>query len=212
MSDWRGSGTSLWGGLMPEPDTSLYDSADWWGGEIGRNYESLCDRERYEEQEEVLSNSLSQLEWGTVLDVGCGFGRLIPVLERINPDTVYTGLDVSESQLAAAKRHYPDHEYIHSPILTFEPGDRKWDLVVSTEVLMHQTDNQIEKVVASLLRWSGHWVLSCDWTPLDGNPGNEWNRPHDYAALYGGGLVRSFPVGKIFPWSDQSVFLSSVRV
>ncbi len=79
------------------------------------------------------------LEGKSVLDVGCGYGDLIPLL----PGTVrYRGIDTDEQVIEEARRLHPDHE--------FEVTDRvrKADVVFSIGTLQCCPDPRL-----SLLSW-----------------------------------------------------------
>ena len=48
----------------------------------------------------------------SVLDVGCAAGGFIDIWRAFNPDLTYTGVDVSESLIAAARQRHPDAEFV----------------------------------------------------------------------------------------------------
>src|SRR6185369_632382 len=66
-----------------------YDPATYWR-ERGETYAAKFDAPAYEEQERALAAVLAELDYATVLEVGCGFGRIARLLHG-----QYTGIDLS---------------------------------------------------------------------------------------------------------------------
>jgi len=56
---------------------------------------------------------------GSVNDLGCGYGALIPVLDAERPGTIYAGFDLAAEMIAEARRLYA-----HRPHTRFEVGSR----------------------------------------------------------------------------------------
>lgn len=142
----------------------------------------------HERQEAALERLLRPLKWQSVLEVGIGGGRISDLLHRIRPDADYTGIDIGQTQLDAGYRVWPDGTFELSPIQSFKAGDRKWDLVIASEVLMHVKPAAIKKAVANVLAASRRHVVIVEWDPTPAElerPIAEWNFAHDYRALLG---------------------------
>jgi len=189
--------------LGADPLGADYNPVAYWGiaGEI---YEEWFSPEGYEIQEAALATVLRHLPFKTVLDVGCGFGRLGELLHRIRPGVTYTGIDVSPHQIAALERRIPGSEVCVTPILDFSPPpERRWDLVITAEVLMHQPAELIGPTVQRMLGWSSGWIVSCDWFEPDfPEQQNAWNVAHDYPGLYGDHLAKMIRVDR------QAIFVA----
>ena len=73
---------------------------------------------------------------GTLLDVGCAFGRLLRSAREY-----YTceGVDISAYALGRARQKAPDIPLYHSSIQEFQPG-RTYDVVTCFDVLEHVPD------------------------------------------------------------------------
>ena len=107
----------------------------------------------------------------SVLDVGCGYGEQEFVWNRkMDPSTRITAIDISETQIQAAKRKCA--ELGLSQRITFEVGDAmklesqfkdvSFNTVLSVESAFHYADrNQFFRSVNSLLDTSGTFVI-CD--------------------------------------------------
>lgn len=142
----------------------------------------------YERQEEALISVLKPLWWRSVLEIGVGGGRITHLLHQMRPKSRYTGIDIGAAQLAEGRKIWPEGEFVLSAIEDFDPGGRQWDLVVTTEVLMHVKPDRIADAVANVLRSARKHVVMVEWDAAPGDllrPIAPWNFPHDYRALLG---------------------------
>jgi SAM-dependent methyltransferase len=61
-----------------------------------------------------------------VLDIGCGPGRSVAVLEELLPQTRYVGVDISPTAITMARQRYPDKAFFHLDLYDlpwlFEPN------------------------------------------------------------------------------------------
>ena len=99
-----------------------------------------------------------------ILDIGCGNGRLIPEIEKLNQENYninYVGVDPSKELIKIAKEKYPESENPNINILTFdgltlnnknsqvnfENGvnfcDEQFDQVISIAVLHHLPPSKV---------------------------------------------------------------------
>lgn len=120
----------------------------------------------------------------TVIDVGCGQGRLAAWLKQELPEAIYTGVDLGESQLLGTGKVRPDGSFYLSRLQDFKPG-LQWDLVLCSEVLLHIPPSEIQQAVDNLLAITGKYLITVDWTrPLgQGISIAPWNWLHDYDSL-----------------------------
>lgn len=127
----------------------------------------------------------------SVLDVGCGRGRLASVLAKVLPKAKYHGIDVGPEQLKATQQVRPDGTLYLSPLQEFDTR-HQYDLVIASEVLMHIPPAEIEQAVEQLFKLSRKWIISIDWTQkMPWVEAAYWNWLHDYQGLYGDHIVRS---------------------
>ncbi len=73
---------------------------------------------------------------GTMIDVGCAFGRLLRSARDLY---ACEGVDISAYALGRARQAVPDVPLYHSSIQTFRPG-RTYDVVTCFDVLEHVPD------------------------------------------------------------------------
>lgn len=111
----------------------------------------------------------------TILDIGCGDGKITADISRFVPHGSVTGIDPSLPMIEWAKKQYHPLEY---PNVTFELGsflepnrDDHYDVIVSFCALQHSSDQQ--KALATLdqlLKTAGTLLLL---VPTRNNPA--WN-------------------------------------
>ena len=173
-----------------------FDPLDYWRHR-GERYERDFDRSSaFDEQERQLLAYLTRLDYDSVIEVGCGFGR---ITQLVRPHAVwYTAIDVSPDQIRAASQRVPDVSYTCTSIEDFQADGRQWDLVLAVEVLMHVPPESITEVTQKLLSLSSRHVVTVDWVGLGDLASHNW--VHDYRALFSDCHVE--PIGD----SGQAIF------
>jgi len=84
-------------------------------------------------------------------DVGCGFGRLTPVLAEFA--SVVIGFEREASLLATARALLPSLEFVQVSTLEALPApEASAELVMTFTVLQHMTDTQAEAVIGEMAR------------------------------------------------------------
>lgn len=170
---------------------TAYDQATYWI-ERGKTYrEDFPARPHHGDQERAVSSIVASLRPSTVLDVGCGFGRMGPVVLGCPAVVSYIGIDVSPDQIVNAASLLTDPRAgVLAMALEDLPEQRvPWDLVLAVEFLMHVPPERIEATLGKL-RGLGRRLLTIDWDrPIDREPAAH-NFLHDYAVLFGPGAER----------------------
>lgn len=93
----------------------------------------------------------------SICDLGCGTGWLSNELRKFGP---VFAVDLSKKGIALAAERWPGIEFEAQNILTWRP-DRRFDLVVSSEVLEHIEDKQaFVETIDHLLKPGGYLVLT----------------------------------------------------
>lgn len=160
------------------------------------------------QQEQVLAELLNGLTFDSVLEVGCGDGRVTALVQRHRPAS-YLAIDLSPHRIATASKRVPGVEFEVSSLEDFEPSGRRWDLVIAAEVLMHIPTADIAGATNKLAYMSNRHVVTVDWaegTPTPDRPKTDWCFLHDYPALYDGlGTLTAYPV-EVARNFQQSIF------
>jgi 2-polyprenyl-3-methyl-5-hydroxy-6-metoxy-1,4-benzoquinol methylase len=107
----------------------------------------------------ILAYLLSlRLERPAILDKGCGMGWFANQLAQFGPTT---GIDLSDDAIAQAKSKFPNVTFHAGNVLAMELPERRFDVVVSQEVIAHVPDQPgyVERA-ASVLKPGGHLILT----------------------------------------------------
>jgi SAM-dependent methyltransferase len=129
--------------------------------------------------------------FSTVLEVGCGFGRITKIILSNFPEiTEYIAVDLSPHQIENARNYIMGSDksgvvrFIVSDIQSLEMNS-KYDLVIAPEVLLHILPSEIKGVLVKMVGWSKKNVVNIDWyedaVPRKAAP---HNFIHEYEKLY----------------------------
>jgi SAM-dependent methyltransferase len=114
----------------------------WDLDEAIKYYETLRNKPEdiYESERVFFFPLIEKLQ--SVLDVGCAAGGTYNIIKTINPNIVYTGVDVSEGMIESAKKLFPDVDFrlTHGNNLDFP--DNSFDIVMALGVLNHVPDHE----------------------------------------------------------------------
>jgi len=105
-----------------------------------------------------IENILRGIDFKSVLEAGCGEGRISDFLYRNRQDIQLDAFDISEKVIEQAKKDYPYIHFSTGSIYDIKSPDNSYDLVVASEVLEHLEDP--EKAMKELLRVSKRYVLA----------------------------------------------------
>ena len=173
---------------MSGPRAFVYDPVAFWtanGPELAKPGTEGVDQGMVLKELTLLVDELEGIT--SVLDVGCGQGRLAHWLKDVLPDAFYAGLDLGTPQLTGTKLVRPDGEFFLADIrdpLPEELQGRQWDLVLASEVLLHVPPAEIQAAVDNLKLLAGKYLLTVDWSqPIGSVKPAPWNWLHDYETL-----------------------------
>ena len=156
------------------------------GASYPRQVSSPATRDFYARQASELAEILKGLQFHSVAEVGCGFGR---IGERLvdRSGVRWVGADLSRNQLMEARRRNPSlrPRLVEASAGALPLRDGAFDLVLGVEVLMHIPPDRIATVLRELWRVSRRYILHLDWYEdyLAGY-GSEWSWVHDYPRLW----------------------------
>ena len=142
-------------------------------GDVGRFDEWAATYERHWMQRVIfdpIQSTLLQLaseqvpQARSILDVGCGTGRLLRTASQRFPAARLEGVDAAPQMVEQAKRLLPAGAPIHIQEATAEAlpfGDGQFDLVFSTMTFHHWADQRRGvREVARVLAPNGRWLLA----------------------------------------------------
>ena len=108
-------------------------------------------------------NLLNLDAYKTVLEIGCGTGRIAKKI--IKQCKKYVGIDISSKTVDVARNHFKDFNnasFINEDFLKYKDTE-KYDVIFSTLTFMHIKDKEKALInVFNLLKNNGIFVLSID--------------------------------------------------
>jgi SAM-dependent methyltransferase len=107
-------------------------------------------------QRRVLSRVLAGVQFGSVLDVGCGEGSNLAHMSSLRPGARLAGVDVSSAAIERARATFPRAEYQVGTASELR-GSPRYDLVTCLDVLEHVEDDL--GLLRDLKSLSARWVL-----------------------------------------------------
>jgi SAM-dependent methyltransferase len=103
-------------------------------------------------RQRVLELADSAIPRGTdVLELGCGAG--VPMTARLAAGRRLTGVDVSATQLALARRNVPSAAFLQADLTTLERPTASLDAVVAFYVLTHVPREELPPLLGRIRGW-----------------------------------------------------------
>jgi len=132
---------------------------------------------------ELIAQLLARYSPRTVLDAGCGSGRLFPLYEAAGVVSV-VGTDISEEALTLARTQSQVARLIRARLEDLDFGLKEFDLGICNRVLQHVPPQSIGAAVNNLAR-SCRLVYVNELTDSDHMDSTSVMRRYDYPALFG---------------------------
>ena len=132
-----------------------------WSGPFG---DEDVDRNlaAYERRGEFWLPLMDELRPASVVEVGCSVGgNLQWIAQRVPPARV-VGVDVNTKALRRLEERVPNVRGMHGPARDLPFADRSFDFVFTTDVLVHQPDETLEKVMSEMVRVARRWVFCAE--------------------------------------------------
>ena len=183
-----------------------YDSESFWLSK-GQTYRAkFRGGPSFAAQEKALIDYLSTLSFGSVLEVGCGFGRITRLVQDAFGPERYVAFDLSSDQATAAQELVPEATIWQRSL--FEADFGGFDLVLSVEVLMHIEPDRLPLAIDRLCSW-GSDIVTVDWrveNPPASIAGHNFH--HDYERIF----ARLGPTETTLIGNGQAIFHCKPRV
>ena len=187
-----------------------------WSGQFGDDY---IDRnlEESDEHRAFWTGLLHDLHPGRVLEVGCNLGGNLQWIAPELPAGAAYGVDINAKALSIVQQRVPQANAILSRARTLPFRDRRFDLVFTMGVLIHQPDDTLPIVMSEMIRTSNRYILCGEYyaetptaVPYRGVDAALFRR--DYGALFQRAspdlrMVREGFMGRDVGWDDITWWL-----
>ncbi len=108
---------------------------EYWDGDRRFGYGGYKYDGRWEAVARKLIEKYQLPKNAAILDVGCGKGFLLYELQKLLPDTVVRGFDISRYAIQNAKEEIKSQLFVHKAQEPYPFKDKEFDLVVSVTTL-----------------------------------------------------------------------------
>jgi SAM-dependent methyltransferase len=130
----------------------------------------------------VIERLIKKVSPATILDIGCGTGRLFPLYLRLGIPAII-GQDISRLALRLARRRYPDPriKLISTPLQRLALAVPA-DLIISNRVLSAIRPKNIRGTLEHLVK-NGKFLYLNEYSRSDGGHPSDYWFIHDYLAI-----------------------------
>lgn len=159
---------------------------EWWL-KHGATYKDEFDFsiDAYKAQEEALAGILQGFSGiFSVLEIGCGFGRITQIAQPILSKADYVATDISAHAVDRAKEALGDIVKWGTLDLDDPPLKEEFALVLISEVLMHRTPVEVIEDVKKLAAMAFGFIINIDWYQPDFRKASPGCYRHDYVELF----------------------------
>jgi SAM-dependent methyltransferase len=137
-------------------------------------------------QEEALVEFLKDLRFRNILEVGCGYGRILKLVGD-SFDARLVGIDLSRDQLTRVRGYVRGRgvDLSQQIISNLAYADETFDIVFSCNVLLHVPPNKLRRALGEMTRVSKrHIVLMEPYKGDNADFRRSFCWDHDYAAYF----------------------------
>lgn len=127
------------------------------------NSQNPIERWLWQRKKQNIKDMLGSISYAHVIDVGCGDGGL---LELVQKDSWYTGVDISPTQLASFRQVLKESKrnhvrLVHSDVSKLPFPDQSFDLAFACDVLEHVLEpEKVLKEIQRVVKKDGFIIFS----------------------------------------------------
>jgi pseudaminic acid biosynthesis-associated methylase len=172
--------------MTPEDDAARLEGL--WSGEFGDDYVER-NRAASDGRRPFWEHVLGLLAATSALEIGCNVGGNLRWLAELLGAENVAGVDVNERALAVVRSQLPGVDARVASARELPFADGSFDLVFTTGVLIHQSPDELPRVMDEIVRCSRRYVLCGEYRadeleeiPYRGQRGALYKQ--DYGRLY----------------------------
>jgi len=162
------------------------DDSRFW--KIRRNWAMGAWGDNVDFHRTVIIEKLKQLQFESLLEVGCGPGQNLYQIKKAFPTVHLAGIDINEEAIEYAKTKLNSTQLLVGEANKLPFPDKSFDIILTDAVLIYITSWEIKKVVSELKRVAKKALVLVEWHADEYNKYgevvfNHWVR--DYRKLLG---------------------------
>jgi pseudaminic acid biosynthesis-associated methylase len=172
--------------MTPEDDAARLEGL--WSGEFGDDYVER-NRAASEGRRPFWEHVLGKIDAASALEIGCNVGGNLRWLAELLGAENVAGVDVNEHALEVVRSEIPGVDARVASARELPFADDSFDLVFTTGVLIHQSPEELPRVMDEIVRCSRRYVLCGEYradeieeVPYRGQRGALYKQ--DYGRLY----------------------------
>lgn len=139
-------------------DTEVSRLERLWAGDFGDAYVDRNDGS-FDHREAFWDMVRTRTGCRSALEVGCNVGGNLRWLAPHLGEGATVGVDINRKALTSLHASFPEIDAVWSPARELPFRDRRFDLVFTMGVLIHQPDSTLPLVMQEMVRCSSRWVL-----------------------------------------------------
>jgi len=110
-------------------------------------------RAAYQRYEEIVAELIFARK--SVLDVGCGFGDIIPFIRKKTENFEYTGVDIVPEFIKEARKLYPKYRFLVRDYFR-KPIEKKYDILIANGSLNSNVQRNLQFRKEAIKTMFGH--------------------------------------------------------
>mgnify|MGYP001248944247 CR=1 FL=1 len=125
-----------------------------WSKKIGTDYtiRSIKFENRYPTIGKTLVSN--KIKVNSILELGCNVGFNLKVLKKIYPRANIVGVEINKAAYEIAKKNY---NCLNESLIYFK-SSKKFDLVITSGVLIHQSPKLLKKIYKNIYNLSKKYI------------------------------------------------------
>lgn len=150
-----------------------YHHVPMWGPDTFQHYRVMPPAYEYASYCRYVIRRLGDRAFESILDVGCGDGRLAREIRAAYPNARVVGIDVSVRAIAFARALVPDCEFISGDLCDPDQIASRFDVVTMIEVLEHIEVSNVDEILRAVARRlcdGGRFILTVPATNVPVSP------------------------------------------
>ena len=128
----------------------------------------------------VLANKYINIESGRLLDLACGQGFGLNIIDQKNKNLDLEGIDLDENIISIAQEKYPHLKFSVQDALKLKFEDNYFDFIVGFEIIEHVNPDTLLKEIYRVLKPGGKLILSTPQNSLGHIP-IVYEHEHEYS-------------------------------